>query len=136
MGLDTESMKSMLLVAALSMLLAIILGAFGAHGLEGKISAEQIESYKTGVLYHLVHSLAILILGLLGLVLKGFPVQWTFRLMLIGLLLFSGSIYLLTTSDLTGLPVSFLGPVTPIGGTMLIVAWGLLAWNLFNYRSM
>ncbi len=133
---DTDSMKPLLLVASLSMLVAIILGAFGAHGLEGKISEEQIASYQTGVLYHLLHSLAILILGLLGLVLKGLPVQWIYRLMLIGIVFFSGSIYLLATSDLTGLPVGFLGPITPLGGSMLIVAWGLLAWNLFNYRSI
>lgn len=107
-------------VTALIGVSAIVLGAFGAHGLEDRLSAEMMEVYQTGVLYHLIHAVA-----LLGLVLA--PV-WENRntsriaaCWVAGILIFSGSLYALAISG-----VGALGAITPIGGVAFIVGWSLV----------
>jgi uncharacterized membrane protein YgdD (TMEM256/DUF423 family) len=109
--------------AAMLLLLGVILGAFGAHALEPRLTARQFASYQTGVLYHLLHSLGLLGIGLLaGLTGTTATLRWAARLMLAGVVLFSGSIYLMTA----GAPRT-LGMVAPIGGTSFMVAWLLVA---------
>lgn len=114
--------------------LAVILGAFGAHGLEDSISSDSLDAYKTGVLYHFLHVLAALIIVLN---IKQSPdvfllvACWSF---LLGIILFSGSIYLLSTSEITGWQLSFLGPVTPVGGLLFIIAWLSMATHFFKKR--
>lgn len=105
--------------------LAVLLGAFGAHGLRSKISPDQLESFETGVKYQFIHALALLILGLLTERLPAGGARWAYYLFTIGIILFSGSIYLLSTRDLLGIASwkSFLGPITPIGGLCLICGW-------------
>jgi uncharacterized membrane protein YgdD (TMEM256/DUF423 family) len=101
------------------------LGAFGAHGLEQLVAPEQVETFTTGVRYQFYHTLALGILAALGgdRVERGGTIVW---LWLIGMLLFSGSLYLLSLRDVHGLAVGFLGPVTPIGGLLLIGGWIML----------
>lgn len=118
--------KHVYLFAAIFGLTAIILGAFGAHGLEGKLTAEHLDSYETGVRYQVYHAIVLLILALKHHV---YPSRFDIpasNLMIPGTVLFSFSIYLLSTSELTGLHWTWLGPVTPLGGLLLIIGWVLL----------
>lgn len=104
------------------------LGAFAAHGLKNRLSAEYLAIFQTGVTYQLIHTLALLGVALLGLHLPGRLVIWAGVLFCLGIVLFSGSLYVLT---LTG--VSKLGIVTPFGGLAFLAGWaclGLLAWRL------
>lgn len=114
--------------------LSVALGAFAAHGLERLVALEQQEIFQTGVRYQFYHTLAI---GLVAVVsgrrsarermLRLSVIFW-----LVGILLFSGSLYLLSLREVHGWPVSFLGPVTPVGGLFLIAGWGAL---FFSARS-
>ncbi len=104
-------------VAAVSGALAVLAGAFGAHGLRARVTPELLSAWQTGVLYHLLHSLALLALGVLSVATeKG--VTLPAGLMTLGMLLFSGSIYGLVLSQ-----QSWLGPITPVGGLALIAGW-------------
>ncbi len=114
---------------AILMAVGIILGAFGAHGLRAHLGAADLDTYQTGVLYHLLHSLAILIIGALLASNPQLMLTWVIRSFLLGILCFSGSIYLLATSDLTGIPTKILGPITPLGGIFFLVGWIMLAWK-------
>jgi len=106
-------------------MLAIILGAFGAHALKEVLTAERLASFETGVKYQMYHGLAFLIVGLLADRFS-FAVKSFFTVALIGIVLFSGSIYLLAMQDVLGIKMSFLGPITPLGGVLLITSWGML----------
>ena len=104
---------------------AVALGAFGAHGLRELVSEGAIATYETAVRYHFYHALAIGLLGVLHLV-PGMNKRrlnralWCFGT---GILLFSGSLYLLSLQEVHGLPVAILGPITPIGGLLFIAGW-------------
>jgi uncharacterized membrane protein YgdD (TMEM256/DUF423 family) len=102
--------------------LAIVLGAFGAHGLKKFLSVEELNSFEIGVRYQMYHALFLLFVAQTNYVTDK---QKTiiFLLTLAGILLFSGSIYLLATSTITNIKVKFLGPLTPIGGLLLISSW-------------
>ena len=115
--------KSFLLIAAISGFLVVALGAFGAHGLKEKISADLLAVYQTGVLYQMFHTLALLAVALLMAHLPQLgALRWSGWLFVAGIVIFSGSLYLLA---LTGVRV--LGAITPIGGLLMIVAFLLLA---------
>ncbi len=105
--------------------LAVILGALGAHALKSVLAPESLASFITAVRYQMWHSLALLALALIAQNIKLSP--WIFRLWVLGIILFSGSIYLLTIDELIGVNLSFLGPITPLGGLTLIAGWILLA---------
>ncbi len=108
-------------------LLAVILGAFGAHALESLLSPDSLDSFKTGVRYQFLHGLTLLFLGLLSQQVQSSLLDWGARLFISGTILFSGSIYLLTCRDILPIEnVSWAGPITPIGGTLLIVGWASL----------
>lgn len=117
---------------------AVILGAFGSHGLKARIAAEQLQSFETGVRYQVYHALALLIAGLLAVKLDQSLLRYATLCFIFGVLLFSGSIYLLSTHEITGLTSwkPILGPVTPIGGTLLIIGWGLLTYALIRSTSV
>jgi uncharacterized membrane protein YgdD (TMEM256/DUF423 family) len=103
-------------------MLAVVLGAFGAHALRGRLTADLLAIYQTAVQYHFWHALGLLAIGLVAIHLPtSVPLRWAGWLMLSGILLFSGSLYLLA---LTGL--RWLGAVTPLGGTAFIAGWALL----------
>lgn len=116
--------QTILRIAALSGAVAVALGAFGAHALKPHLSPEAFSTWQTASQYHFLHTLALLALGLSR---NTFPsVHWTALAWITGTLLFSGSLYLLSTRALHSLPVAFLGPVTPLGGLFLILGWLLL----------
>ena len=102
---------------------AIFLGAFGAHGLKDLLEPTAIQSYKTGVSYHLIHTVAILAMY------RSNGSVTAIRLWIIGILLFSGSIYMLTLDELIGVNLNFMGPLTPLGGLFLAAGWGSIAFN-------
>ncbi|MCE3297199.1 MAG: hypothetical protein K0R65_2913 [Crocinitomicaceae bacterium] len=126
--------KNAFILGAVLLLTGIVLGAFGAHGLEGKITQEKIMTFEVGVRYQVYHGFGFLFLGLLFPYLS-FSLTWVFRLMLLGVILFSGSIYLLATNTLMGIDISkILGPVTPLGGLLLIISWALLIVKLIRQK--
>jgi uncharacterized membrane protein YgdD (TMEM256/DUF423 family) len=121
--------KQILLTACILGALAVILGAFGAHGLNGKISPEKLETFKLGVSYQYYHVAALLACGIISKIGNSQRLlSYAAILFIIGIFCFSGSLYLLSTRELTGLgfltPV--LGPMTPIGGLFLIGAWVMM----------
>ncbi|MGB3606406.1 MAG: DUF423 domain-containing protein [Psychroserpens sp.] len=112
---------------ALFGMLSVIFGAFGAHALKKILSTEQLQSFEVGVQYQMYHAIVLLVLGY-GLNSISAATYWCFT---IGILLFSFSIYGLVLSDAKGKKLRFLGPVTPIGGLLLVVGWLLLLINAF-----
>ena len=115
-----------LAAGALLMLLGVALGAFGAHALQAQLTPRQLASYQTGVHYQMLHATGLLVVGLLACVTAPGPrLRAAAWLMAAGIVLFSGSIYLMTA----GAPRA-LGMVTPVGGVSFMVAWGLLAWHV------
>lgn len=102
--------------------IAIILGAFGAHGLKGLISAEKIASFEVGARYQMYHGLAFLAIGLQASTFS-FQLKWIYFFLFVGTILFSVSIYFLAIQEVLGVSLPFLGPVTPLGGGLLIAGW-------------
>jgi len=107
---------------------AVILGAFGAHIIKNKIDTVAYSNYQTAVFYHLMHVLAM---SFVYILLKNHAenkfLTWSFRCFLLGIVMFSGSLYLLSIQEILQiLPTIILGPITPIGGLLFITAWLLL----------
>lgn len=123
-------MKKWLITGAASALLSVILGAFAAHGLRQMLDPAAMGVFETGVRYQMYHALAILLLpGLAGYAAR----RWLYRaagLFVAGTLLFSGSLYLLTLTQITAF-----GPVTPLGGLCFMAGWGSLVIGLFKGES-
>jgi len=120
-------MKKVLTIAAISGMTAVMLGAFGAHGLK-LISPEMLEVYKTGIQYQFYHTFALLAVGILMHINPSKSLKWSANLFMIGMVLFSGSLYVLAISG-----IKILGIITPFGGVAFIAGWGLLAkhcWKL------
>ena len=115
--------KRTFITGAFLCLLAVVFGAFGAHGLRDEIEPSSLENWKTAVQYQFFHALALLLISNISGVLRF--VNIIFCLFLSGIILFSGSLYLLSTRNLTGISGSFLGPLTPLGGLLLIAGWGV-----------
>ena len=115
--------KTFLLLGAVAAFLAVAIGAFGAHGLRGRLSPEMIAVFQTGVQYHMYHALAlILVSGIMGRM-SGWLIQsagWCFAA---GIVLFSGSLYALAITGAT-----ILGAITPIGGLFFLAGWACLAF--------
>ena len=107
--------------------LGVALGAFGVHGLTGRVTPERLETFKTGVEYHLIHALALLVVSWAATQWPGWAVHASGYLFLVGIVFFSGSLYVLVLTD-----TSWLGAITPLGGVAFIVGWGLLAWGVFQ----
>lgn len=114
-------------------MLAIILGAFGAHALKAVLTPEQLITFETGVRYQMYHALFLLFIGTTGL-LSQKTKKTIYYLVLVGVLFFSGSIYLLATNGLTSFDFRVIGFITPIGGFLLILAWGIAGYN-FLFKS-
>lgn len=117
--------------AFLLMALAVVTGAFGAHALKERLEEGSLETWKTAVLYHFIHAAGILILQIASRAfgLNEKRIRLASGIMLAGIVLFSGSIYLLSTRSLSGLEIAWLGPVTPIGGLCFIAGWVLAAMS-------
>ncbi|MDD2048016.1 DUF423 domain-containing protein [Pseudomonas putida] len=121
-------LRSFLLLAAFFGFTGVALGAFAAHGLKGRLTSEYLAIFQTGVTYQLVHALALLGVAVLATHLPGRLVGWAGGLFALGIVLFSGSLYLLTLSG-----IGKLGIITPIGGLAFLAGWlclGLAAWRL------
>ncbi|MBX8491816.1 DUF423 domain-containing protein [Pseudomonas cichorii] len=121
-------LRSFLMLAAFFGFTGVALGAFAAHGLKGRLSPEYLAIFHTGVLYQLVHALALLGVAVLAAQIPGRLVTWAGFSFAIGIVLFSGSLYALTLSG-----IGKLGIVTPFGGLAFLIGWltlGVAAWRL------
>lgn len=114
--------KRILTIAAISGIVAVALGAFGAHGLKKIIDSDMLEVYKTGVQYQFYHTFALLAVGILMQFRQSKALNWSAYLFMAGIVLFSGSLYALAISG-----IKVLGAITPIGGVAFIAGWILLA---------
>lgn len=126
--------RQLILTASFLMLTAIIIGAFGAHGLEGKIPSKQIASFQTGVTYQYYGAFSLFIFAFLFPFIT-FSMKWIYRFQVLGIVFFSGSIYLLATQSLLGTSLKFLWPITPLGGIFLILSWALLFVQFYRQRK-
>ena len=108
---------------------AVALGSLGAHTLKDILSDSQLHSFETGVRYQLFHAITLLILILNTNKFNHHLIK-SLKLMTAGICFFSFSIYLLSIQDAIGIPLSFLGPITPIGGLLLICAWLILLFSI------
>lgn len=115
-------LRIFVILGALNALLAVTLGAFGAHGLRQQLSPQMLVVYQTGVDYHTRHALGLILIGLLAAHLPASAwLAWAGVFMLTGILLFSGSLYALSI-----IGARWLGAITPFGGAAFIIAWALL----------
>ena len=124
-------MSKFIKVSILFCVVSVILGAFGAHLLKDLLSETELSSFKTGIRYQMFHGLAILILSLNSNKFTS-KLKTSLLLMSIGTVLFSFSIYFLSIDNLLSFSMKFLGPITPIGGTILITSWIYLLLNVKN----
>ena len=120
--------QNILTTAAVFGAVAVIIGAFGAHGLKGKIAAEALVSFDTGVKYQFYHVFALLATGSFFAQNPSKYLSYAAWFFTIGIILFSGSIYFLSTREIHGLQSMLIGIVTPIGGVFFIGGWALLAF--------
>lgn len=118
-------------IGALYGLLAVILGAFGAHALKKRFTEEQLKSFEVGVRYQMYHSVLLIVLGF-NFNLDTSLERYMAYSFIIGTFLFSFSIYGLCLSASTGKKLRFLGPITPLGGLFLVVGWGLLLYSFLK----
>ncbi|WP_281227674.1 DUF423 domain-containing protein [Flavobacterium aquiphilum] len=123
--------KKILSTAAIFGMIAIILGAFGAHALKKILSPEQIATFETGVRYQMYHALFLLFIGT-NTIINQKRKKIIHNLTLIGVIFFSGSIYLLATNSLMPIDFKIFGFITPIGGLFLISAWFILLFDLLR----
>jgi uncharacterized membrane protein YgdD (TMEM256/DUF423 family) len=127
----TPLARRCLATGAVLMAAGVLLGAFGAHVLQGQLTPQRFASFQTGVQYHLLHALGLIAVGLAASVTReSAALRWSARLMLAGIVFFSGSIYLMTA----GAP-RWLGMVAPVGGMSFMAAWVLLARHAFRARQ-
>lgn len=116
-----------MVAGAVAAALAVMAGAFGAHALAGRLTPARLQTFETAVRYQMYHALALLVVGLVAARLEAWPLTaagWAF---LAGILLFSGSLYVLVLTD-----TPWLGAITPLGGVAFIAGWLLTAWGLWT----
>ena len=120
--------RKFLLTSSILGALSIILGAFGAHALKARLDPDQLLVFETGVRYQMYHALVLLGLAVLSEKLSSKYINYAFWCFVIGTIFFSGSIYLLSTRSILGLQgfTKILGPITPLGGLLLIIGWILI----------
>ena len=120
--------KNFLLCGSVMAALAVILGAFGAHALKSKLSTENLQIFETAVRYQMYHSFALILVFILSDKLNPTLLNYSGAFFVAGIVLFSGSVYLLACRELLGIEgwKNILGPITPLGGLSFIVGWGCL----------
>ncbi len=126
--------KKITATAAFVGMVTIILGAFGAHALKKVLTPEQLISFETGVRYQMYQAFFLFFLATQNDILEKTK-KTIFALILSGTLFFSGSIYLLSTTGITGINFKPIGFITPIGGLFLIIAWGMLGYSIIQSRK-
>ena len=119
--------RTILLAGAIFMALAVLLGAFGAHALKKVLSPDMLAIYKTGVEYQFYHALGLLLIGVIGFHIRSKYIQWAGLFISIGIIIFSGSLYVLTLSG-----IKALGAITPIGGLSFVAGWIFLAITIWK----
>ena len=120
-------MKIFIVIGSLMIALTVMVGAFGAHGLKNNFSIDSIKTFEKGVQYQAYHSLGLIIIGLLGF---NFPhhLLWIPAMLFIfGIILFSGSLYVLVLSNM-----KWFGVLTPFGGILFVLGWIVLSWIIFR----
>lgn len=125
--------KKLISLGAVFGALAVIFGAFGAHALKGILSFDALQAYETGVRYQIIHALLLVILGFQSKI----DVKLIGKLIVWGIPFFSFSIYLLSFKDILGWPaLKYLGPITPIGGLLLLTSWVLLIFKSTKLKQI
>ena|SRR5699024_5109018 len=120
-------MKTFLLLGAINGFLAVALGAFGAHGLEGKISENALKTWEKAVNYQMFHTMALFVTALLMMTIKSPQLTWAGWLFFIGIVLFSGSLYFYSTTGITALAM-----ITPFGGITFLIGWVILGYTVVS----
>lgn len=122
-----------LVIGSVYGMLAIVLGAFGAHAFKSILSVNKLESFEVGVRYQMYHAIVLLVLGFF-LSFDTAIEKWSAWSMIIGTFLFSVSIYFLAFSEYWNVNLKFLGPVTPLGGFFMIIGWALLIFYFIKTK--
>jgi len=126
--------KSIVISGIIMLVIAIVLGAFGAHALKEHLTLEKLNTFEVGVRYQVYHGLAFLILGMNADRVQ-FSLKLPIRLIFAGLLMFSGSIYFLAIQEMLGVSLKFLGPITPLGGLLMIMGWILFLVKIMRSKA-
>lgn len=119
--------RTIIIIAAVNMFIAVGAGAFGAHGLKQVLSAEMLAIWQTAVSYQVMHALGLFVIALLMPRLNSALLGWASIAMLVGIILFSGSLYALALSG-----TRILGAITPLGGLGFLLAWAIVAWAAYQ----
>ena len=127
--------KKILITALILGVLAVILGAFGAHGLKELVDGSALNTFETGVRYQMYHALFLLFVGGTA-ILNQKTMKNVFYMVLLGIIFFSGSIYGLATNELTSFDFKAIVFITPIGGLLLILAWIFALINIFKKKEL
>ena len=125
--------KQLLVTGSILGLLGVIIGAFAAHGLEKSLAPEELSTFETGVRYQIYHAILLLVIPTFSLSLRTKRVLWV--LLLTGIIFFSGSIYGLATNVMSSFDFKKIALITPVGETLLIVAWAILVYNFIKRPS-
>ncbi|HLS07013.1 MAG TPA: DUF423 domain-containing protein [Bacillota bacterium] len=120
-------MKTFLLLGVVNGFLVVALGAFGAHGLEGKISENALKTWEKAVNYQMFHTMALLGTGLLMTTIKSSSLTWAGWFFFIGIILFSGSLYVYSTTGIKALAM-----ITPFGGITFLIGWIILGYTIIS----
>lgn len=120
-------MKAILVIGAINGFLAVALGAFGAHGLEGKVSEKALETWEKAVQYQMFHTIGMLAIGIMLIKFQSNALIWAGSAFFIGILLFSGSLYLYSTTG-----VKSLAMITPFGGVVFLIGWVLFGYAILK----
>ena len=112
-------------------LLAVVFGAFGAHALKKSLNEQQLKSFETGVKYQMYHAILLLVLGF-NFNLETALERYMIYCFIVGIFLFSFSIYGLSISAAKGRKIRILGPITPLGGLLLVIGWALLLYSFIQ----
>lgn len=126
--------KKLLILGSVLGGIGVLIGAFGAHGLENKLNPDQLQTFETGVRYQFYHAFLALVAGLVPSLSRK-KVNLIFYCILAGVILFSGSIYGLATNALTGFDFSQIALLTPVGGLFLIAAWIILLLGIIKLKT-
>ncbi|MEQ6388425.1 DUF423 domain-containing protein [Bacillaceae bacterium S4-13-58] len=121
-------MKTILLLAAINGFLAVALGAFGAHGLEGKLTEKALKTWEKAVDYQMFHTAGLLGVGLLMMKVQASSLSTAGWFFFIGIILFSGSLYIYSTSQ-----IKIFAMITPLGGVAFLIGWVLFGYSLLKF---
>jgi uncharacterized membrane protein YgdD (TMEM256/DUF423 family) len=119
--------KTILMTASILLAFAVVIGAFGAHGLKPHLSEAMLQTWKTGVEYHFYHALGLLLIGVLSVSMPTNLLNWSALFLFAGIVLFSGSLYILAISG-----IKWIGAITPLGGICFIAGWLLFFMSVLR----